>query len=148
MKEVVFPSRVDAWLVVLVIAVAVLLVLHAVEVYPISPAASVVDLGVLAFLLLLGGLIGYPCTYTLTQTHLVIRFGVCRHQVAYGDITGVQPSRSLWSAPALSLRRVKIRQAGRFHLVSPHDREQFITLLQQRVAAARTQALPAAGGAS
>lgn len=76
----------------------------------------------------------------LSATQLVIRSGLVRWRIAYADITGVEPSRSLWSAPALSLRRVGVRYAGRFQLVSPRDRERFITALNGRVRAVRRQA--------
>lgn len=79
----------------------------------------------------------FPCTYTLTDTHLVIRSGLFRQRIAYRDITAVAASGSVWAAPALSLRRVWIDFAGRFQLVSPREREEFITALRRRADDAR-----------
>jgi hypothetical protein len=128
-----FPSRVDAWLAGLVIVTVGLALFQAISVYSRSPTESLISLGVIAFLLVLGRLVGYPCEYTLTPTHLLIRFGVLQRRIAYDEITSVEPSCSVWSAPALSLRRVKVSYAGGFQLVSPKDREHFIASLRQRL---------------
>lgn len=138
MSDVIFRSRVDTWLVVVVASALGFVFLQAVIVLPESPTDGFLSLMLLAFLLALMRLVGYPCEYTLTSTHLVIRFGVIRRRISYAEITSVEPSRSLWSAPALSLRRVKVSYAGGFQLVSPVDREQFIALLQGRIAAMGT----------
>lgn len=142
-SDVTFRSRVDAWLVVVVSAAFGLLLVQAILAYSRSPGESFLVLGLLVFLLVLMRLIAYPCEYTLATTHLLIRFGVVQLRIDYAEITSVEPSRSLWSAPALSLRRVKVRYAGRFLLVSPADRERFIALLRERVAAAAVCGRPA-----
>lgn len=141
MSDVTFRSRVDAWLVITVTAALVLVLLQGILAYSRSPGESFLVMGLLACLLLLMRLIAYPCEYTLASTHLLIRFGVVRVRIAYADVTSVEPSHSLWSAPALSLHRVKVRYAGRFLLISPVDRERFITLLRERVAAAHVSTI-------
>jgi hypothetical protein len=57
------------------------------------------------------------------------------------QITDIAPSRSLWSAPAMSLRRVKVSYRGRFMLVSPRERERFIAELTQQVERAKRRVL-------
>ena len=131
-------SRIDTWLVIVLCLSLGLMLYQSIAVYSTSPTASLINLGMLAFLLVLGRLVGYPCEYTLTPTHLLIRFGAVRQRIAYTEITAVEPSRSLWASPALSLQRVKIRYAGRFVLVSPKDRAHFIAELRQRVEVARS----------
>jgi hypothetical protein len=136
MSDVTYPSRIDTWLVVLVAGTIGIVLAQAVWAYPRSPTESVFALGVLAATLLFSALIGYPCNYTLTDEQLVIRSGLVRQRIAYRDITAIEPSRSPWAAPALSLRRVKVSFSGRFQLVSPRERERFIDDLRRRVIAA------------
>ncbi len=133
----VFPSRIDAWLA----AVVVLAVLSPLAVLALQGAGSGtaqwVSWGTALLPLLLAGLLLLPCRYTLAADHLHIRCGLIRQRIAYRDITGIAPSRSILSAPALSLQRVKVsyrrgRRQG-FQLMSPREREQFMQSLQQRV---------------
>lgn len=135
MNNVTYPSRVDTWLVLVLLCAVGLVLFQALSLYPRSPSESLLSLGTLVAMFILGLLIGYPCEYTLTEAHLVVRSGLIRRRIPYSEITGVEPSRSLWSAPALSLRRVKVSYAGRFQLVSPKEREQFIQALTGRVSA-------------
>jgi len=135
--QLVFPSRIDAWLA----AVVLLAVLSPLAVVAVQGAGSGVEQVVvwaMALLpLLAGGLLLLPCRYTLAGDHLHIRCGLIRQRIAYRDITGIAPSRSILSAPALSLQRVKVSyRRGRgqgFQLVSPRERERFMQTLQQRV---------------
>ena len=94
---------------------------------------GLVALAILAGTFGIVGLVSWPRTYTLADTHLLVRAGLIRMRIPYADITGIEPSSSPLSAPALSLRRVKIRFAGRFQLVSPEPRDAFIGELKERV---------------
>jgi hypothetical protein len=136
MSDVTYPSRIDAWLIVLIGCTIGIVLTLALASYSHSPSESLLSLGVLAATLLFSALVGYPCNYTLTDAQLVIRSGLVRQRIAYRDITAIEPSRSPWAAPALSLRRVKVSFSGRFQLVSPRERERFIDDLRRRVIAA------------
>lgn len=138
MADVVYRSRVDAWLVAAVALAPGFLLVDAISAYPESPRETLSGLAMLALLAALGAIFGYPCTYTLASTHLLIRSGAFRQRIAYADVTSVEPSRSAWAAPALSLRRVRIVHAGRVQLVSPREREAFIEALRERVQDARS----------
>lgn len=142
MQNRTYPSRIDAWLLACIGLALGLPVLEGFAALPRAPAEALLHFAVPVLLLALGRLLGYPCAYTLTPTHLLIRAGVVRQRIPYSDITGIEPSHSLWAAPALSLRRVKISRKGRFHLVSPREREAFMEELGQRVAAARQDGRP------
>jgi len=133
-RDAEYVSRIDRWLVLVVVAVIALMLADAWALRVVAPRESllvaVAMIGAVALLLALS----WPCTYTLTDSQLVIRSGLMRLRIAYDDITGVEFSRSLWAGPALSLRRVKVRFAGRFILLSPADRERFIEDLERRAA--------------
>jgi|GEM_PF-2813548 len=80
----------------------------------------------------------FPCRYTLTDRGLLIQCGIgaiIEEEIAYEKITDVSLSWNLLAAPALSLKRVKIKCEGRrwnFALVSPTDRHGFIAELNRR----------------
>ena len=143
--EATYPSRIDAWLVGLVIGSIALGFYQAWSLRATAPneslLAAAIVLGVYVVVLALS----WPCTYTLTDTHLVVRAGIVRQRIAYRDITGVEPSRSLLAGPALSLRRVKVSYAGRFVLISPRDRGRFVEELRYRVARAHGGTPPSTG---
>ncbi|MEM0927465.1 MAG: PH domain-containing protein, partial [Planctomycetota bacterium] len=74
-----------------------------------------------------------PCRYTILADTLTIRCGVVVQRVPLEKVQSVEPSRSLLSGPALSMRRVKVSTASRFYLVSPVERERFIEELESAV---------------
>ena len=135
--QLVFPSRIDAWLA----AVVLLAVLSPLAVVAVQGAGSGVEQVVvwaMALLpLLAGGLLLLPCRYTLAGDHLHIRCGLVRQRIAYRDITGIAPSRSILSAPALSLDRIQIDYGARRILISPRERQRFVDELRQRCQKAR-----------
>ena len=141
-NAVTFPSRIDAWLVA-VLLFAVLSPLAAV----FLAGANLVFAAVSVLItVLVVGLLLVPCRYTLEADHLLIRCGLIRQRIVYRDITDVTTSNSVLSAPALSLKRVKVSYGGgpssrgrtSSQLVSPRDREVFIHTLRERVQAAHT----------
>jgi hypothetical protein len=83
--------------------------------------------------LLMGGILFalvVPVEYALTADALVIRSGLLRSTVPLAKITIVRPSRSLWSAPALSMNRLRIDYGKKkWTLVSPADRSGFVAAL-------------------
>ena len=133
----VFFSRVDGWLV----AVLLLAVVSPLAAVWWAGADVVLALASVMVTLLVCGVLLVPCRYTLESDHLLIRCGLIRQRIPYRDITAITPSRSLWSAPALSLQRVKLSY-GRTssQLVSPRERAVFIQALQHRVYAAQVAA--------
>ena len=138
MKAVTFPSRVDAWLVA-VLLFALLSPLAAVFLVGANLVFAAVSV---LITLLVVVLLLVPCRYTLEAEHLLIRCGLIRQRIAYRDITGVTTSGSVLSAPALSLKRVKLSYGRKGHtssqLVSPRDRDVFMQALRERVQAAHT----------
>ena len=72
-------------------------------------------------------------SYTLTAQELVVRSGPLRWRIPLADIREVAPTSSPLSAPALSLKRPRIRYAnGRSVLVSPAQPAAFLADLDAR----------------
>ncbi|MFG0262413.1 MAG: PH domain-containing protein [Novipirellula sp. JB048] len=84
--------------------------------------------------LLVQGIFVVPCRYTILDDAVSIRCGILCYQIPIADIRQVEKSSSFKSAPALSLRRVRIKTANRDYLVSPKDREGFIATIKQMAA--------------
>lgn len=129
-----YPSRIDAWLVAVVFAAAAL---------PLGVGLWLLVLGQYRGLLLLlswGGVmtlmigaLSVPLRYTLMSDRLHVQSGVLAWDIAYATLRRVAPSRNPLSAPAWSLRRVRLDSAdGSCILVSPDDAESFIEQLAVR----------------
>lgn len=122
-----FHSRVDAWLVLLVggaaavpIAAAIWLGLH-------GHTRGVLLLACWGTTMVaVGAALSWPLRYTLRADRLHIQSGWLDWDVPYAALRAVAPSRNPLTAPAWSLRRVRLDFADGFILVSPDDRELFI----------------------
>lgn len=79
-------------------------------------------------------LLVWPIAYELHPSELIVRFGRMRTRIAYGEIRGVKPSRSLVAAPSYSTDRLAIHRQARSMpvLVSPADRDRFLADLATR----------------
>lgn len=143
MNDKTYNSKIDTWLIMLTVLLLSSLLFRGLMSLRFSVAYAMMVLGVFGFIVLTLLLFCYPCRYTLKADHLLIQSGALRFRVDYADITRIEPSRSIWASPALSLQRVRIDHNRRFVLVSPMQRERFIAELQERVDAARGARPPA-----
>lgn len=128
-----YPSRVDSWLAIVMGGVPLIVI--AVGVFTLTTS---VGAGIVAIItgLVVGGVIAalsIPCVYTLTDDSLKIRSGLLEDEVPLRKIRGAEKSGSLWSAPALSLRRVKVTLEDGVRVISPQDRDGFIADLDTRL---------------
>lgn len=128
MGETVYRTRVDAWLVVLLLGAAA------------TPLAAAVWLAVngrmdgLLLLVIWGTVITslvlaltVPVRYTLRADELLVRSGWLHWTIPLAELRRVEPTWSPLAGPAWSLRRVRLEWGrGNFILVSPADRESFI----------------------
>ncbi|GIV59560.1 MAG: hypothetical protein KatS3mg043_0649 [Rhodothermaceae bacterium] len=130
-KEPVFPSKVDRWLIAVLVlsyglGMAACLAALASE---SGTGDRVLAAGALLVLLATLSLI-VPCRYRLAADALLIRSGVIRYRVPYDAIVRVRPTRNPLASPALSLDRLRIDyRAGnrrRFVLISPRHRQSFL----------------------
>ncbi len=130
----VYPSAVDTWLLVVMYASPVWLVGLGVYLATIARADEALTCFVTAIALtLLNLLLTYPCRYTLTADSLNIRCGLIRQSIPLTRIKSAEFSSSWLSAPALSLKRVRIQLDNGSRIVSPVDRQQFIDDLMNAV---------------
>ena len=129
-----FSSRIDLWLWA-ALAIALGACVFAVRAVGMrGPAiAWVAMLVVCALALVLPLWVVMGTHYALTERDLLIRSGPFRWRVPLDQIRSVTASRSVLSAPALSLDRLRIAygRAGSI-LISPRDKLQFLSELQRR----------------
>jgi len=133
----IFTSKRDAWLVSVLWGSAVLpLVAGLLIVWSDAKAGSyLITISIVTFVLLLAAT--FPLYYELRERALVIRSGLFRWRIPLASIDEVRPTRSIMSAPALSLDRLIIRfrnESGRsrFAMISPRDREGFVREIEER----------------
>lgn len=120
-----FPSRIDLWIglalslpVVLLLGSAVHLLGSGGEVW-VPLLILIGHLGILCAFVL-------PCSYRVTSERLMIRAGLLKESIPLDDVQSVVPTRSILSAPALSLQRLEVRlRSGGVRIVSPRDSEGF-----------------------
>ncbi len=130
-----YPSKVDWWLGVLLVALPLMMVLSAVLLtLSAEPGGALIGwLSVAGVAALYVGLV-WPVAYELHDDALVIRFGLVRSRIGYDRIRGVRPSRSVLASPALSLDRLAIDVGGPISTtISPADREGFLEDLAARL---------------
>ena len=132
MHDVTFRSKVDSWLVaVLVISAAIALIAVLTVGIVVAPLAS-------SAILLFG--VGLPTwvliatTYTLTPANLNVRSGPFTWRIPLNEIRSVAPTRNPLSSPALSLDRLRIEYGhGKSIMISPAARDEFMHELRRRV---------------
>jgi membrane protein YdbS with pleckstrin-like domain len=107
-----FPTKIDAWLVLLVSAGVIAAFAGAAAAWQADPAEAKFALWVIVSSWMLVAVLGLPCRYTLTEDELVVRSGIVRWRIPYAEITAIAPSREVWAAPVMSLQRVKITHGG------------------------------------
>ena len=138
-----FPSKVDPWIAALAIGPGLLVVPGVALVVWRGGQLTLgtgIMLGVTGLLVL-----GMPIwiflgtSYEITDDTLRVRSGPLKQQAPLKDITHVTTTRTWESAPALSLRRIRITfTGGRTVIVSPADDRGFLsTLAHAGVEAAR-----------
>jgi hypothetical protein len=140
-----FRSKIDAWLVAAlgltaaVLSTAVVAMLRGgVPVLAVIPAAG---LGLVAWMMT-------ATWYGLDETSLVVRSGPMRMEILLATIRAIRPTRSMLSAPALSLDRLEIQCDRGGVVVSPLDKAGFIQAIQARAPHVRVEGNIAAPGRS
>jgi hypothetical protein len=134
-----FKSKIDRWLLFLLIAVMVfeVVVMGAVATRADSPfEATILIMAALVIVGLLGSML-VGTHYTVDGNTLRVACGPFRWKVPVGAIESVAPTRNPLSSPALSLDRLRIQYGERRILVSPADKAGFLKAIGQDPADAR-----------
>ena len=127
-QKISYRSAVDAWLAVLVGGTFIWVLIDGLN----QGTASFLTRLIIFFII---GLFCFPCRYTITESQLVIRSGVLTWTIDLKDIKRVTLTSNPMSAPAWSLKRIRIEYGSsvfKYSLVSPKDREGFIEELNRR----------------
>ena len=127
-----FPSKIDAWLIiVMVISLAgvvggfIAVVLENEDLY----ATLFVGVIMLFVVLLIVSLL-FRTYYSVEGDTLKVVSGPFSWRVPINEIDSIEPTRSPLSSPALSLDRLRIRYSGRKRIiVSPADKQRFAKAL-------------------
>ena len=123
-----FSSKVDAWLLLVMVASAVACTCFILLVLMEDAGATVT---VIVLVTLLPGVVLPPwllfgTRYTVSGDDLSIRSGPFSWEISVGSIRSITPTRNPLSSPALSLDRLRIDYgAGKYLLVSPADPQGF-----------------------
>ena len=128
-----YPSAIDTWLAAVLIGAPLLVIGNGIFTLSKSTPTGLVLIGVGIAISIVMALFAYPCYYVIGERSVKIKCGIIEEELPFERIQIVEKSSSLWSAPALSLKRVKIVLDDGFRLVSPIDRDGFIAILQQKI---------------
>jgi hypothetical protein len=125
-----YPSKVDRWLAVVVLAGVLVSALAAVELLRAGEwGIALLMMGIWAGV----ALVAVPTSYTLTSTELIVRSGLIRWRLPLDGIRRVYPTRNPLSSPAWSLDRLAVEYgASRMLLISPARKTEFLQDLQVR----------------
>jgi hypothetical protein len=133
----VYRSKVDRWLVVVLVASTIACLVAALASFRAAGGAELV--APLAALLIV---LGLPCwllattRYELTDEKLEVTSGPFRWRIPLAQITSITPTSNPLSSPALSLDRLRVAYgSGKSLLISPKDKRRFIEDLEGRRAA-------------
>lgn len=127
-----FRSKVDAWLVAIVLGPAAALAVAMWAGVPVGrggPGAPVIPL------LAMAALVATMATtrYVVSDDMLTVWFGPIRRRRRLSELARMRASRSLESSPAWSLDRIEIATTrGFWLLVSPADRAGFVRAVASR----------------
>jgi hypothetical protein len=127
-----FRSASDWWLIA-IIALAVLVVLSIALIVFVNAGFNWTKLLVVSPGVLIG--IGLPLwllrstSYLIDGSTLVVRGGPIQVRVPIESISSVERTNTIASAPALSLRRMRIAYGDRSVIISPRDPDAFLAAL-------------------
>ena len=129
-----FATKVDAWTWIVLSLAGVMMVGSALTraLAADSLSAMLAAFAAPALVTATVGLVALPTRYELHARELVVRSGILRYRVAYPDIQTVVPSHNVLAAPAWSLDRLKIVRGFGYLLISPRDKQAFLTALAER----------------
>lgn len=128
-----FNSKIDVWLGVLVVAVAVM-VLKAAYLISLQPYGFIEATVLFIMGAALPVWILLSTRYDVIDENLWVRSGPFKWKIATLSISRIEFCKSWISSPALSLDRIKIHYGnGRSIMISPNERTKFLTAIRNSV---------------
>ena len=128
-----FKSKIDRWLLYLLVVVIVfeVIIMGVVAMQVDSPGeATILIVAALAIVALIGSML-IGTHYTVEGNTLRVACGLFRWKIPIDSIDRVEATRSPLSSPALSLDRLRIHYGKRCIMVSPSDRAGFLKAIGQ-----------------
>lgn len=101
----------------------------------VAAAGILLIMGVATGLLTLA--LAVPCRYTIEDENLHVRCGILSYRISLKSIDRIEPSATWQSGPALSMKRTVVHTKLKRYVLSPRDREAFLSALSQAVSASR-----------
>ncbi len=96
--------------------------------YRVISAADWLGMLIISLAMAFSGYVLLTISYRITGTTLIVKCGVLIHEtIEIGDITQLRQTYNPTSAPAASLNRLEITHSKGFVLVSPKDKQTFIS---------------------
>jgi len=132
MAEKRFKSKVDRWILLVIIAMLIMdfVLIVALAMDSGSPAGKTGAILVCIALMALIASLALRTYYAVDKNVLRVVSGPFRWKIPVDQITSVTPTRTLLSSPAMSLDRLKIEYGKlRPRIVSPADKKGFLRAL-------------------
>ncbi len=128
-----FKSKIDRWLLLLLVAIMFFeVVVMSIAATQVNSAgrATIMIVAALAIVALIGSML-MGTHYTVAGNMLRVACGPFRWKVPIDAIQSVEATRSPLSSPALSLDRLRIHYGKRRIMVSPSDKAGFLKAIGQ-----------------
>ncbi|WP_201579254.1 PH domain-containing protein [Psychrobacter sp. Pi2-52] len=136
MPDIIFVSKVDFWLGLLLWGLSLFTVTVPLWQWQRGAHKSFIQTILMTVILIpFAALMLIPffgTEYILTNDQLQVDSGFSVQKIEITDITYITPTRSMSSAPALSLDRIKISYQDEEILISPKDKSRFYREIQAR----------------
>jgi hypothetical protein len=131
----VFRSKVDFWLIAVVVGIPVLVIEFMLAGAGVDDRdADLIAIGTVVVVLAFFVWLCFTTRYTITSQALLIKSGPFSWVVPLHEIAGIEPTRNPASSPALSLDRLLIRYRGDSKImVSPADKAGFMSAIEKRL---------------
>ena len=137
-----FATRVDNWILAVLVGAAIMSVASALVSAGTDPRAAIISLLTIAAVFALVLALAVPTHYTIGASELLIRSGLLRRRIPLSAIERVYRTRNPLAAPAWSLDRLGIvyrrEQRRSLALVSPKSQAEFLALLRERTGLERS----------
>ena len=129
----VFRSKVDLWLVAVLVGVPILVLEFFFGDIGLSDqSADLVVILLVAVVLAIFAWLYFTTRYSFTAEFLLVRSGPFSWNIPLQEISKIEPTHNPASSPALSLDRLVIYYNGKELMVSPADKQGFMNELKTR----------------